>query len=76
MRISEEEARALESRMRRIGLFRCTACGSYFLLIASGSGLSACPCCGAEEEKVLSVKIGLHGKMLTQKLPQKARKPA
>ena len=60
MRISEEEARALESRMRRIGLFRCTACESYFLLSASRSGLFACPCCGAEEEKVLSVKIGLH----------------
>ncbi|MBC8576165.1 hypothetical protein [Yanshouia hominis] len=60
MRISEEEARALEGRMRRIGLFRCTACESYFLLSASRSGLFACPCCGAGEEKVLSVKIGPH----------------
>jgi len=60
VRISEEEARALEGRMRRIGLFRCTACESYFLLSASRSGLFTCPCCGAGEEKVLSVKIGPH----------------
>ena len=60
MRITEEEARALEGRMRRIGLFYCTACTGYFLLRASRPGLSACPCCGAGEEKVLSVMTGPH----------------
>ncbi len=60
MRITEEEASELEKQMRRIGLFYCSGCRGYFSLRASRPGLFCCPCCGAPEGKVLSVKIVPH----------------
>lgn len=60
MKITEEQYAGLMRQFRRVGLFYCRQCKTFFELSASRSGLSSCPSCGAPEGEVLSVKVFAH----------------